>query len=774
MTVNDSTLADVDGDFEDWIEIRNTTANPIDASGWHLSDNAADLTKWQVPAGVTIAPDDHLVIFASNKDRTNPLAQLHTNFRLSGGGEYLGLIEPDGTTVATEFSPEYPEQFADISYGWSDDQSAVGYFDNPTPGANNVGEPIADLSRQVLITEIMYHPSSENDLEEYIEIYNAGTEAVDLNGWQFARGVDFTFPATVLASGEYLVVAADQAAFAAKYPGVTNVVAGWTGKLSNKSETIELVDALGTRMDQVEYADEGDWGIRMRGPLDLGHEGWIWFSEHDGLGKSLELINLAVANRHGQNWGASATDEGTPGAANSIAASDIAPLVLDVEQDIPIPRSTDAVTITAEVRDEQASGVDVSLFYRVDPAPAFVELTMMDDGAHGDGRAGDGVYGATIPAQVDGSIVEFYVEATDVGANVRSWPSAIQPGGQHLANALYQVNDAFDPNFVPGSQPTYYLVMTEAERAELADIGDGGNGNEEDTNAQMNGTFISVDGTGVSVRYSVGIRNRGHGSRNGPPNNYRVNIPHDRPWKNTTALNINSRYTHAQVIGSAIHRMAGIPVPDGTAVQVRVNGQDLAVSNNVMHGTYAYIEPLDSAFADKHYPDDSAGNLYKALRTDNGGDEADLRYEGTNPDEYRDTYFKQTNDELDDWSDLIQMTNVLNNAPQQTYLEDLSQVIDLQQWMRYLALDALLLNRETGLNRGIGDDFAMYRGVVDTRFKMVPHDLDTIMLQGNTSFDVNETIFNFSEVAGFSRLFNTPESRADVLQTVHRFDVHRL
>ena len=70
--------------------------------------------------------------------------------------------------------------------------------------------------------------------------------------------------------------------------------------------------------------------------------------------------------------------------------------------------------------------------------------------------------------------------------------------------------------------------MTDAERAELADIGDGPV-SEAQSNAQMNGTLIRVDGTGIEARYNVGIRNRGGASRVGPPNNYRVNVPHDRP-----------------------------------------------------------------------------------------------------------------------------------------------------------------------------------------------------------------------------------------------------
>src|SRR6185312_1957472 len=118
----------------------------------------------------------------------------------------------------------------------------------------------------VIITEIMYHPLSEDVREEYIELYNVAGTNVDLAGWSFSKGVQFTFTnSLVLAPGAYVVVVADRNVFAGKYPGVTNVVGNWTGILSNSRQDLDLDDALGNRADSVEYADEGDWAIRRRG-----------------------------------------------------------------------------------------------------------------------------------------------------------------------------------------------------------------------------------------------------------------------------------------------------------------------------------------------------------------------------------------------------------------------------------------------------------------------------------------------------------------------------
>ncbi len=116
MASNDTTLADEDGDYSDWIEIHNPDATSVDITGWHLTDTSGDLTRWTFPA-TSIPSGGFLVVFASGKDRTVPGSELHTSFALSASGEYLALVESNGTTIVSEFSPEYPSQDPDRSYG---------------------------------------------------------------------------------------------------------------------------------------------------------------------------------------------------------------------------------------------------------------------------------------------------------------------------------------------------------------------------------------------------------------------------------------------------------------------------------------------------------------------------------------------------------------------------------------------------------------------------------------------------------------------------------
>ncbi|MGE5294707.1 MAG: lamin tail domain-containing protein, partial [Solirubrobacterales bacterium] len=502
------------------------------------------------------------------------------------------------------------------------------------------------------------------------------------------------------------------------------------------------------------------------------------------------------------NWAASLEDGGTPGRANSVAAGNIPPIIIEVRHSPLIPKPDDSVAVTAKVIDESIEQATVQVRYRedhssysgIDAYPQsnpddFTTVEMFDDGAHGDGQAGDGVYGAQIPPHGDGAVVEFYIEAID-GGRSRTWPAPSRVDGQleQVTNALYRVDALLDPDsyWRIGGTPLYYVIMTEMERGRLARIGSRSNG-EEDTKAAMNCTFISIDGTGTQLCYRSAVRNRGHGTRSGPPNNFHVAFPRGGLWKDRGAINFNCRYTHAQILGSAIYRMAGIAAPSAAPAELRINGADLASTGSPMYGVYTRLDAFDDDFAKTHFREDPNGNLYTCFRLDSGAAEAELRYEGDDPNAYRNRYFKANHVAQDDWSDLIHMVDVLNNAPEETYLEEVEKVINLRQWLRYIAVDSLLLNQETGLNMGIGDDYFLYCGDTDHRFVLIPHDLDTILDEGNAHGSINMTVLSIVKgapgrngVEGLKRLFDHPEvvalyhsQLADLINTVfspERFD----
>ncbi|MBN1780323.1 lamin tail domain-containing protein [bacterium] len=134
MALNQTVLTDEDGSFSDWIEIYNASADPVDLNGWCLTDDNSDPEKWSFPQMILNA-DGYLIVFASSKNRRNTDHELHTNFKLSGDGEYLALSDPQGHIVS-EFNPAFPAQYTDVSYGFFDGETM--YLSEPTPGAANV------------------------------------------------------------------------------------------------------------------------------------------------------------------------------------------------------------------------------------------------------------------------------------------------------------------------------------------------------------------------------------------------------------------------------------------------------------------------------------------------------------------------------------------------------------------------------------------------------------------------------------------------------------
>lgn len=575
-------------------------------------------------------------------------------------------------------------------------------------------------AQPVAINEIMYKPLSLNVAEEWIELHNPGATAVDLQGWRFSEGVSFAFSNASLPPGGYLVVAADLAAFKARYTNVENVVGGWTNFLNNNGEDIVLVDAAGNQIDRVRYAPDGDWAVRRWSPVaSAGQKGWEWYAEHDGLGKSIELINPALPHDQGQNWASSQPAGGTPGAPNSVAAANSAPLIQAVQHLPSIPKSGQAVTISARVVDEQADGNTVQVWWRM-LTNAFVATPMVDDGEHNDGLPNDGIFAAILPSQANLAVVEFYVQATDAQGLSRTWPApALNAQGAPVqtANALYQVDDSV----YTGNQPVFRIVMTEAERVELENIMN----NASSSDAARNATFISTEGTGTQVRYLAHVRNRGAGSRGSTPHNRRVEFTQDRPWNGVAAVNLNSQYTHSQMAGSALATHAGLVTEQHRPIQIRLNGLNPAASGSRQYGSYIHQEARGSEFVQNHFPQDPNGNLYAAI---NGNHEANLTYLGTNSASYAQKgYYKQSNSSENDWSDLIQLADVLNNTPDTNYANAVRQVVNVDEWMLYFAVFTLTLNRETSLATGVGDDFALYRGLNDPRFALVGHDWDTIL-----------------------------------------------
>jgi hypothetical protein len=121
LAENDTGIRDAAGHRHDWIELKNTGGATENIAGWYLTDDAGDLTKFQIPSAgalTTLDPGEILLVYASGNNGEVGLvgSELHTNFKMSQEPAYLALVQSNGTTIEDAFNL-YPQQTPDVSYG---------------------------------------------------------------------------------------------------------------------------------------------------------------------------------------------------------------------------------------------------------------------------------------------------------------------------------------------------------------------------------------------------------------------------------------------------------------------------------------------------------------------------------------------------------------------------------------------------------------------------------------------------------------------------------
>lgn len=154
----------------------------------------------------------------------------------------------------------------------------------------------------VIINEINYNSSAENDAEDWLELYNPNDTPVDLSDWLITDSEiedGYTFPEnTQLQSGEFLVLTKEESKFMEIHPDVQNVLGDLPFGLSSAGELIKIYTADGTLVDSVNYLPTSPWS-------ELAN----------GQGYTLELQSPDLENAQADNW-ASYKINGSPGEIN--------------------------------------------------------------------------------------------------------------------------------------------------------------------------------------------------------------------------------------------------------------------------------------------------------------------------------------------------------------------------------------------------------------------------------------------------------------------------
>ena len=277
-------LAHTDLPLVDYIELFNYSTQSVDISECLLSDSPAT-NKYEIPAGTVLAPGEFVAF-----------SQTNIGFSLSSHGDEIYLSNPDGSRVID--AVRFEAQARGISTGrFPDGSPCLHTLAGLSPGSANTNAGLK--TDDIVINEVMYHPISGDDNDEYVELHNIGSNTVNVGDWQFIDGITYTIPGgKEIPAGGYLVVAKNALSLINRYPQLDagNTLGDFTGRLADSGEIIVLAKPDDPQfpaqdlvvVDQVTYGDSDRWGY------------WS-----DGGGSSLELVDPRSDNRLAMNWAGS-------------------------------------------------------------------------------------------------------------------------------------------------------------------------------------------------------------------------------------------------------------------------------------------------------------------------------------------------------------------------------------------------------------------------------------------------------------------------------------
>lgn len=682
-----------------FIEILNRGSRDVRLEGHAVVDGSGrrfDLPAATIPAGALWT--------VSEEALGGPLTLGNLTYVLVRGDATSG---GDRFVDALEVRPARPGAGPQSVGRFPDGAEEEVLTTSPTPGAPNE----AELPDAVVIHEIHYHPSfvppSEgcerqcSDALQWIELHNRGAASADLQGWSLTKAVSFDFPpGTSIPPGGHLVVAASRERFLAAHPGIdpSQVVGDWTRALARDAETIRLRDAFGNTADSVRYGDgkPANDAEPADGADDATFRGSAWPREADGTGRTLELVHPALDNSLGGSWAAGPVG-GTPGAPNASFLASPPPVVGEVVHAPAVPGPEEAVTVRCRVSAVGAIA-GVAALWRVEGSPHGGVAELRDDGRSEDWRAGDGVWTGAIPPIPEGSVVAFSIRArlADGRETTVPEPPRVPPyPGFDGPYYLYQVLSAAPP---PNRAENYHVILSEADRRELF-------GRPVTSDVLLPCTFVRVGRDGVEeVRHLAGIRFRGSQSREDPRKSYRIEFPPEARFQGIEHLNLNASNPDRELIALDLIRCAGLPYPQSWPVNLTFQG-DLDIR-------YLRKEAIDGDFVERFFGGASdSGNLYRAMRPENDLRSGNLSYYGPDPEEYRPYYSKRTNEEEDDYSDIVELCRVFDpvETTDEEFADALEGLADVEEWARFFAVHTVLANQDGGMHTRAGEDYFLYR-----------------------------------------------------------------
>ncbi len=246
-----------------------------------------------------------------------------------------------------------------------------------------------------------------------------------------------------------------------------------------------------------------------------------------------------------------------------------------------------------------------------------------------------------------------------------------------------------------------------------------------ETETYMRADLVLTDETGTASFEDVGVRLKGNSSYGHPGNKKSFKIDFNKyisgqNYDGLKKLNFSNAFKDPAIMREKIFfdicRDAAVPAPRANFANVYFNG--------TLWGFYSVIEQIDDQFLDWAILDDD-GNLFKAGSNfgggpNGGGDAADLVYYGNDQADYADKYELKSNEDENDWTDLIEFIDFLNNSSDEDFEAEIGNHLELDEYLRSAALDNLFSNLDSYTNSA--RNYYFYHNLTSEKWEWIKWD----------------------------------------------------
>ncbi len=719
-------------DNDQYVELYNRGTNTVNLGGWSLSD----AVSFRFPSNAVLHPDGYLVVAKS-------AAQLMVNYpnlnatncfgdfggKLAHSGEHLALTKPvphtvieNGVTVTNQLDVTVDE----LTYGkggrwplWANGGGSSLELIDPRSNAR-LPSNWADSDET--------HKAPWTHISATGTIDNGNVAADELQLLLQGAGECLVDNVQVISGGNNLIANST----------FESSASGWTAEGTESQSSLESTEGYNSSKSyHIRAVERGDNQVnRIRTPLTAaiasGTTNVTLKADVRWLKGQPELL-LRLRG----NWLDCAGElalpvrPGTPGARNSRYVTNAPPAITDVQHSPVLPAASQPIVVTAHVQDPD--GVNsVVLKYRLDPSISYASLAMTDDGTGGDAVAGDGIYSATIPGQTSGTMIAFYVQATD------GYPPAATdafPNDAPARECLVRVGEV-QPT---GNFPVYRIWMTQATQ------------NTWSTRNTQNNTPLDVTFVLGNSRVIYNTSALYAGSPYIAPGycgpacgkcGYSITTPDDDLFLGETDLVLDWPGGHGgetsamqEEMGYWIADKLDLPFSHRYIIRLHVNG----VTDDDRQTVFEAVMQPSRGFVDEWSPNDTGGPFYKIERAfefnDSGGLSADTQPRLQNftttggvkkTEKYRWNFLPRAGTRMNDFTNIFALADALNSGSPEPYASSTFGLVDVNEWMRIFATEHIIANFDA-YGHEIGKNMYAYKPV-DGKWQLYMFDLDWLML----------------------------------------------